>query len=136
VQRSSDLLHFYSLLAHGLSTSSTADVVPPGEAYGAQHTQAGRAATSQHAEQGAMPSVRSAAESTITAMVQRRWTLTELDSLPFGTALPLRAALLFCRAQPPEGGLCHTDYSHCKTSDLVSSLLIIGTWLRCLQASA
>lgn len=105
MQRSSDLLHFYSLLAHGLSTGSTADAVQSEGAEGGQHAQARHAVWSdQRAEQGASWSAATAADSTVAALVQRGWTLTDLDSLPFGTALPLRAALLSCRAMPPEGG--------------------------------
>ena len=104
VQRSSDLLHFYSLLADGLSTGSTADAVQSEGAEGGQHAQAGHAVFDQRAEQSASWSVATAAERTVAALVQRGWTLTDLDSLPFGTALPLRAALLSCRALPPEGG--------------------------------
>lgn len=104
MQRSSDLLHFYSLLADGLSTGSTADAVQSEGAEGGQHAQAGHAVFDQRAEQSASWSVATAAERTVAALVQRGWTLTDLDSLPFGTALPLRAALLSCRALPPEGG--------------------------------
>jgi hypothetical protein len=107
VQRSSDLLHFYSLLAHGLSTASTAQALQSEGAEGGQRTQAGYAAWSdQRAERGAAWSAATAAERTVAALVQRGWTLTDLDSLPFGTALPLRAAVLSCRALPPEGGSC------------------------------
>lgn len=106
VQRSSDLLYFYSLLAHGLyaDSASTVGAVQCEGAEAAQHAQAGLAVFDQRAEQGAPWPAATAAERTIAALVQHGWTLTDLDSLPFGTALPLRAALLSCRALPPEGG--------------------------------
>lgn len=106
MQRSSDLLHFYSLLAAGLGFSDAT----PGEAAEVPHTPVPHAPASQplsQAAQGAQQPAQAAAAAVVVAMTQRGWTLSDLDGLPFGTALPLRAALLTCRAQPPEGT------SHC-----------------------
>lgn len=128
VQRPSDLLHFYSLLAAGLSSSGgdggsadmQAEVLEDGEPHTPAPGAAAAAAATQlvtqvgddaqhqitHAhhgeEHGQQPS-RAAAEAAVIAMVQRGWTLAEVDSLSIGAALPLRAALLACRAQPPQG---------------------------------
>lgn len=41
------------------------------------------------------------AQRVVLELVKRRWTLAQLDSLPFGVALPLRQALHQCRSSPP-----------------------------------
>lgn len=38
----------------------------------------------------------------VAELVQRKWTLAQLDTLPFGVALPLRQALQQCRNNPPD----------------------------------
>lgn len=107
MQRSSDLLYFYSLLAAGLGSDGAPDA-----AAGAPHTPVPGDPgwqTLLQAGQGAQQPVQAAAEDVVAALVQRGWTPSELDSLPLGTALPLRAALLACRAQPPKGTVCLTS---------------------------
>ena len=121
MRRSSDLLHFYSLLAAGLGSGggdltqaqATAGGEPltpaPGDAGSRSPAQAGPAAQQPHADdpddghQGGRRAPQSAAEAAVAAVADRGWTLAEVDSLPVGASLPLRAAMLACRARPPQG---------------------------------
>ncbi|PSC69420.1 anaphase-promoting complex subunit 1 isoform X2 isoform B [Micractinium conductrix] len=81
VQRSADLLAAYALLADA-ATSLCA---------GPAMTEPAQAADLLEA----------ASHRIVRLLVRQRWTLTDLESLPFGVALPLRQAIQYCRTSPP-----------------------------------
>lgn len=45
--------------------------------------------------------MESGSQRVVLELVRRRWTLADLDLLPWGVALPLRQALHQCRSSPP-----------------------------------
>ena len=61
--------------------------------------------------------LEAAAHRIVRLLVRRRWTLADLDTLPWGVALPLRQAIQHCRASPP------TDWPQ-------AAYLLIGGWDR------
>jgi anaphase-promoting complex subunit 1 len=80
VRRSADLLAAYGLLAEAAASLG--------------------ASLSLEAAQ-ASDLLQAAAHRIVRLLVRQRWTLADLDCLPWGVALPLRQAIQHCRSSPP-----------------------------------
>ncbi|KAL0039031.1 hypothetical protein WJX77_005730 [Trebouxia sp. C0004] len=104
VQRTCDILELYTLLNNSnaacnrmLAQSSLASAADSASTEGAKS-----ALAPGHAEL-ARTAIQEGAQKLVLAMVDREWTLPDLDTLPLGVALPLREALQRCRAKAPSG---------------------------------